>query len=151
LLVSDLSALPQEGDLATPNERARVWQQRQTLSAHCSNLRQAMSTLAEIAPKLEPLLLWRDVLRACQLEFERTLATLESLPQVERNRTLRQEDALRESLRIVQSGPDDPGGPEMIPSILYSWLESRAVRPESGRMFVGRGGLRTVTAKIADL
>jgi hypothetical protein len=129
-LSASSAALPAEGDIATINERDRVWQQRQVLSAHSRQLGNALDRLEDPQPYYEPLCLKRDTFKACTIEFERALANLEALPPAEQARMHRSIDDLRASLRILRDGVN-AGGPELLPALLFSWLTSQ--RRRAGR------------------
>lgn len=142
---TELAALPDEDDIGAPNERIRVWDKRQALTRRRMALMNLLDRVNSIGPRFEPLREWRDALNAVRVEFERELAEIEDQP------SSRRTEALRESLRILQNGPNHLGGPEFVPEILYAALARRGARPEQGRMFNGRGGLRRVEARLAAL
>jgi hypothetical protein len=150
-LSAHIDSLPQEGDLATPTERERVYVQRSTSISLRSGVVSALQSYKEFKPRLETLRLWADTLRACQIEFERALTTLEDLPTSEQDRMRRDIDNLTESLRIIVNGPSNIGGGEITTPILYTWLESHGVRADHGQMFAGRGGLRRTQERIDAL
>jgi hypothetical protein len=150
-LSAHIDSLPNEGDLATPNERERVYVQRSTYIGLRGSVANAAQRYKAFTPKLEALRLWADTLQACQIEFERALSTLEGLPTSEQDRMRRDIDNLKESLRVIVNGPPSMGGYESIPTVLYTWLESHGMKSDHGQMFAGRGGLRNAQQRLADL
>ena len=141
-------ALPDEGDLATPNERQRVWQQRQTLNKHHVNVTTRLNLFAAIGPRIDPLRMRGYSYRAVQIELKKALAELEAIKEPHGGLT-RQMEMVRESLRILDYGPGS--GPEFMHDLLYNRLQTHGIKPVQGRVFNGNGGLVSVDAQLVAL
>lgn len=139
--------LPNEGDIAAPNERERVWHQRRVLTSLITALTSPMEgRVTKLDGRLAERKHWHTMLTACRLDLEKSLAAVEGS-----NTNFRLVDALRLSLRILRNGGE--GDDEMFATPLLSWLHKNGVRPEPGsRSYMsGRGGLLSVERELAEL
>lgn len=59
-----IDALPDPGDIGAPNERERIWEERQSLTTHRSQLSPRVRKLAELESKLESLSALPDIIKA---------------------------------------------------------------------------------------
>lgn len=146
-------AVPLHADLATANEQEAAFAQREKLSSYRSIVQNARDRYRDVALKLEPMRLTFNLFRACQIEFEKALADCEALPVAEHITIQKQMDTLRESLRILRNGPNTLGGPEFMPTLLWTRLQYHGARPEPGAqgLFEGRGGLLFQVERITRL
>ncbi|HXG90541.1 MAG TPA: hypothetical protein VNJ02_19625 [Vicinamibacterales bacterium] len=143
-LSAKIDMLPDEGDEPRPNERDRIAARRQLLREHRRHLSLAVDVCADIGPRIDATRAWRELLITCQTDLEPRLAESEAEDR-------RDEDALRQSLRILHDGPEVFPSGELMPNILHNWLTSHGVKMSNGCLFAGRGGLRCCDVRLAAL
>ena len=99
---------------------------------------------------LKPLEAWRDLLAKATAHFEQELEAFEALPDVDQRRRYNEISAVRFAFKVLQNGPNTDQGESPLAN---EWLIQAGLKPEWGQVspFSGRGGLRMVTRRIADV
>ena len=99
---------------------------------------------------LKPLEAWRDLLVNATTHFEQELEAFELLPDSEQRRRYNEISAVRFALKVLSNGPNTDQGESPLAN---EWLIRAGLQPEWGQRtpFSGRGGLRMVTRRIADV
>ena len=99
---------------------------------------------------LKPLEAWRDLLLDATTHFEQELEAFELLPDAEQRHRYTEISAVRFALKVIANGPNTDQGES---SLANEWLIRAGLQPEWGERtpFSGRGGLRMVTRRIADV
>ena len=99
---------------------------------------------------LKPLEAWRDLLVNATTHFEQELEAFELLPDAEQRRRYNEISAVRFALQVLSNGPNTDQGESPLAN---EWLIRAGLQPEWGERtpFSGRGGLRMVTRRIADV
>ena len=147
-----LDRLPDEKE--APNERLRDAVYAEALNGRsvAGSLRNLITNVRQ--PKkslnLEPLEAWRDLLVGATTHFETQLAAFELLPEAEQRHRYTEISAVRFALRVIQNGDFSEEGESPLAN---EWLKQAGLKPEWGQVspFSGRGGLRMVTRRIADV
>ena len=99
---------------------------------------------------LKPLEAWRDTLVNATTHFEQELEAFELLPDSEQRRRYTEISAVRFALKVLSNGPNTDQGESPLAN---EWLIDAGLHPTWGERtpFSGRGGLRMVTRRIADV
>ena len=99
---------------------------------------------------LKPLEAWRDLLVGATTHFEQELEAFELLPDAEQRRRYNEISAVRFALKVLSNGPNTDQGESPLTN---EWLIDAGLHPTWGERtpFSGRGGLRMVTRRIADV
>ena len=99
---------------------------------------------------LKPLEAWRDLLVNATTHFEQELEAFELLPDSEQRRRYNEISAVRFALKVLSNGPNTDQGESPLAN---EWLIDAGLHPTWGERtpFSGRGGLRMVTRRIADV
>ena len=99
---------------------------------------------------LKPLEAWRDLLVNATTHFEQELEAFELLPDAEQRHRYTEISAVRFALKVIANGPNTDQGESPLAN---EWLINAGLKPEWGARtpFSGRGGLRMVTRRIADV
>lgn len=158
-LTTKLASMPHEDDVAAPNERERVFEKRQQLNTLHSKIKFLSSQIAKCDDRLNAKHVrpWRDVLISLRTEFQQQLAALEATPPADRRakeKATQAANGLRDVLEIITHGTVYIHGDlEAMPGTLWQALIDRGFGPEPGQrtIFMGRGGLVLVEAKITSL
>ena len=128
-----LAAIPADGDIASANERERMFHLRRVLNAAITGMTSPMEgRLVKVDARLADRRHKEATRTACRIDLERALLAVER-----GNADFRLVDALRLSLRILRDGSEF-ASEEMFASPLISWLHKNGIRPEDGsRSYVG--------------
>ena len=99
---------------------------------------------------LKPLEAWRRLLVNATTHFEQELEAFELLPDSEQRRRYNEISAVRFALKVIANGPNTEQGDSPLAN---EWLIRAGLQPAWGQRtpFTGRGGLRMVTRRIADV
>ena len=99
---------------------------------------------------LKPLEAWRDLLVGATTHFEQELEAFELLPDAEQRHRYTEISAVRFALKVLSNGPNTDQGESPLAN---EWLIDAGLHPTWGERtpFSGRGGLRMVTRRIADV
>jgi hypothetical protein len=140
-----LAALPNQRDLATENDRERVWDKEKRLMTHQRMVGTARDAFTSVVAQVEPLTRWRDLLAEGLGAFNQRLTTLSPA-----QRTDREGEELMKSIDILQRGPTTEYGEVQTPA-LWAWMTSHGVVPVRNRLFEGRSGLIKTSARLEAL
>src|SRR5262245_10721534 len=113
-MTQQLSALPDPGDIPTPNERARIVATRQLLLARRNHLTMLVHAVTSLPPT-QPLAEWKSILESAIADFEKELAALEDSQPSDPRPVEKREAQVREALRILNNGPQTFPQGEFLP------------------------------------
>ena len=151
-LLARLDRLPDEKEAPTERLRDEVYTEALNSRSVAGSLRNLILRVKN--PKkslnLEPLEAWRDLLVNATTHFETQLEAFELLPDAEQRHRYTEISAVRFALKVLSNGPNTEEGESPLAN---EWLKQAGLKPEWGQttVFSGRGGLRMVTRRIADV
>lgn len=131
-----LAAIPNDGDIASANERERMFHLRRVLNAAITGMTSPLEgRLAKLDARLADRKNKEAKRTACRIDLEKALQAVEG-----GSADFRLVDALRLSLRILRDG-SEVESEEMFAPPLISWLHKNGIRPEHGsHSYVGALG-----------